>query len=353
MPFPEFDNGGLRILFFSRGRGRGHAIPDIEIARHLQQLDPAAQVRFVSYATGGETFQAHKIPYIDLGFTARNTINETIIAAAKLTGWLNPDIVVAHEEFMALPAAKIFDKPTIFLTDWFLESEKYAMASLRLADSIFFLDQPGIYPEPESVLGKVTYFGPVLREFSYSIADRPRAREELRIPPDAFTIVVLPGSWTEDAFPVADLVLNAFDLLPQQSKHLIWAAGDDRDLIHNLTATRANITVLGYDPAIDRIMAAADAAITKGTRKTLFELQSLGIPSVSLSNPETQIDRFRSQRFSGNIPLDSRTDPELLASHLLHSLNQQVTPAPWRSSAQACAQLILTLKVDCNDDSPP
>lgn len=352
MPFPEFDDGGLKILFFSRGRGRGHAIPDIEIVRHLQQLDPTAQVRLVSYATGGETFQAHSIPYIDLGLPERNTINETIIAAAKLTGWLNPDLVVAHEEFMALPAAKIFDKPTIFLTDWFSENEKYAMASLRLADTILFLDESGIYPEPESARGKVTYIGPVLREFNYSIADRPRARRELNIPSDAFTIAVLPGSWAEEAFPIAGLVIGAFDLLPRQPKHLIWAAGADEALLKHLTAARPNITVLGYDPAIDRIMTAADAAITKGTRKTLFELQSLGIPSVSLPNPTLAVDRLRSRHFPGNIPLDTGISADLLVTHLLDSFSRPATPIHWRSSARNCADMILKWKEGSNDDWP-
>ncbi len=352
MPYPEFDNGGLRVLFFSRGRGRGHAIPDIEIIRHLRQLDSTAQVRLVSYATGAETFQAHRIPCIDLGFPERNTINETIIAAAKLTGWLNPDLVVAHEEFMALPAAKIFDKATIFITDWFSENEKYAMPSLRLADTIVFLDEPGIYPEPESARAKTTYIGPVIREFDHSVADRPRLRRELNIPSDAFTITVLPGSWTERAFPIADLILKAFDLLPKQPKHLIWAAGTDEDLLKDLTAARGNITVTGYDPAIDRLMAAGDAAITKGTRKTLFELQSLGIPSVSLPNPSLQIDRLRATHFPGNIALDAGMSPELLVRCLLDSVVRPATPVTRRSGARDCANMILNWKAGSHDDSP-
>jgi len=144
MGFPEFGGDGIKILFFSRGRGRGHAIPDMEIGRELAALDAAAQVRFVSYATGADTFEAHGIAHIDLCLPERNPINETIVAAGKVIGWLNPDLVVSHEEFMGLPAAKIFSKPAILITDWFAESEGYAMSSLRLAEKIIFLDSPGI-----------------------------------------------------------------------------------------------------------------------------------------------------------------------------------------------------------------
>ena len=45
----------ISTLFFSRGRGRGHAIPDLEIVRELAQITDAITVQFVSYATGAAT----------------------------------------------------------------------------------------------------------------------------------------------------------------------------------------------------------------------------------------------------------------------------------------------------------
>ena len=41
-----------KILFFSRGRGRGHAIPDMQIAKELERQDSEIEIRFVSYGTG-------------------------------------------------------------------------------------------------------------------------------------------------------------------------------------------------------------------------------------------------------------------------------------------------------------
>ncbi|MBI3680567.1 MAG: hypothetical protein HY235_09240, partial [Acidobacteria bacterium] len=155
MAFPEFDKSKKKVLFFTRGRGHGHAIPDIEIIKELEHLRKDVEVRFVSYGTGARTIEQFGFPLIDLGLSEANGTAETSVLAGKLIGWLDPDLVVAHEEFAALPAAKIFDKPTVSILDWFTDPEKYSMQSLRFADQILFIDERGIFPEPEWVRGKV------------------------------------------------------------------------------------------------------------------------------------------------------------------------------------------------------
>ena len=54
----RFSPGKRGILWFSRGRGRGHAIPDIEIIGALRQQRPDCEVRIVSYGTGARTFES-------------------------------------------------------------------------------------------------------------------------------------------------------------------------------------------------------------------------------------------------------------------------------------------------------
>src|SRR5688572_19521101 len=178
MPFPEFDPGKSKILFFSRGRGRGHAIPDIEIVRELARLRNDVEVRFVSYATGARTIEELGFPLIDLGLSETNGTAETTVLAGKMIGWLEPDLVVAHEEFAAMPAAKIFDKPTVMILDFFTGAEMYSMQSLRFADHVLFTDRRGLHVEPPSVRGRVRYMGPVQRSFEYTRRDRLRARRE-------------------------------------------------------------------------------------------------------------------------------------------------------------------------------
>lgn len=317
MPFPEFDPAKKKLLFFSRGRGRGHAIPDIEIVKELQKKSDDIDLRFVSYGTGARTIEEFGFPLIDLGLPEENSLTDTLVLAGKLIGWLQPDLVVSHEEFAVLPAAKIFDKPAVFLTDWFVEPERITMATLRYADEILFLDEPGIFEEPPYVKGKVTYIGPILRRFEYTKKDRNRAREELGLPRDAMVVAVLPGSWTEERVPSYDLVMGAFDLLDRDPKRLIWVAGADYEMLREKTAGREDILVIERDWKIERIMVACDVAVTKANRKTLLELDHLGIPTVTLSHGSNPIDELRASRLSSTRTLPSgETDQDALGNLL-------------------------------------
>src|SRR5438034_11600364 len=125
-----FAGNRKKVLFFSRGRGRGHAVVDIEVGRDLAVLRDDVEIRFVSYGTGAKTFAERGIAAIDLGLPDANGIAVTTVLAGRIIGRLQPDLVVAHEEFAALPAAKIFGTTTVMITDFFGEPGKFSMESL-------------------------------------------------------------------------------------------------------------------------------------------------------------------------------------------------------------------------------
>ena len=332
---PAGPNGG--ILFFSRGRGRGHAIPDLAIAEEFERLRPGVPIRFVSYATGAETITAHGRDVIDLHLPADNSIAQTTIYAGKLIGWLQPALVVSHEEFAALPAAKIFDKPTVFLTDWFSKPREYAMDVLHFADEILFFDEAGVYPEPEWVRGRVRYLGAALRPFKYHRADAASARAELGLPAAAAIVTVLPGSWREAETPVLELEGSAFDLLAG-SKHLVWLAGADHELIASRFAGRSDVTVLQQDWQIDRLMAASSLVLNKANRLTLHELNALGVPSIALSYGLNPLDDLRSQTLPLNRHLlAAETSARTLADRVAETLAQPPSPPSLKSGIPAAA----------------
>ena len=139
----QFDPCRCGVLFFSRGRGRGHAIPDMAIAEELLRLRDDADIRFVSYGTGAATFTEYGHGVIDLDLPERNSVIETLVRAGHLIGWLQPRLIVAHEEFGVPPAARIFGTRLSFITDWFAETEQLSMQCLHYADEILFIDEPG------------------------------------------------------------------------------------------------------------------------------------------------------------------------------------------------------------------
>jgi hypothetical protein len=336
MAFPEFDPGKRKLLFFSRGRGRGHAVPDVEIVRELLKLRDDVDVRFVSYGTGATAIGELGFSVIDLGLPDDNGFSDTLVLAGQVIGWLGPDLVVAHEEFAALPAAKIFDRETLFLTDWFIEAGDLRMDLLRFANRILFLDDPGIYEEPPCVQERVDYLGPIVRAFQYGRQDRAKARQELGIPQDAFVAGIFPGSHPEQREPIIDLVIEAVSRLPQARLH--WVGGPDADLMHQLAAKHENLHFCPLSRQIDRDYVACDVAITKANRKSVLELEVLGIRSVSLTHRYNRIDDRRAATFQNTKLLDAKTTtPEELASLLVSQAADGPAPSTIQPGAAATA----------------
>src|SRR5262249_49610428 len=128
------------VLFFSRGRGHGHAIPDMAIAAELRRLDPEIEIKFVSYATGAGTFRRARWPVIDLLLPEANPYLQTQLLAIALIERLAPDVVVAHEEFAALPAAHVCQRPAIFLSAWLPLTNDITAESLAYASAVIVLE---------------------------------------------------------------------------------------------------------------------------------------------------------------------------------------------------------------------
>jgi UDP-N-acetylglucosamine:LPS N-acetylglucosamine transferase len=297
----------MKILFFSRGRGRGHAIPDLAIANALRPLIAGAHVQFASYARGAATLAEHGEDVIDLGLPEDNPYLETLIRVQRAILQQRPEVVISHEEFAVLPAARAFGLPTAMIVDFFMSGKSLWMDSLEYADEVVFIEREGLFPEPPAVKGRVRYVGPVVREMSVTRADLDAMRAELNLPAASIVVSVMPGSWaTEQRAPIVDLVVPAFESLPMPGKHLVWVAGDDYETLRARFGRHASMTVLKSCWPIERLMVASDVVITKANRGTTIDLASLGVPSISLSFGLNPIDETIIPRVHSNVALDAR-----------------------------------------------
>jgi hypothetical protein len=243
-----------------------------------------------------------------------------------------------------MPAAKIFDKPALFITDWFTDHELYSMNALKFADEVLFIGREGIFEEPPWLRGKVRYLGPVLRKFRYSRSDRARARAEIGIPDDALVVSVFPGSWTEAETPILELVVTAFDALDGQPRRLLWLAGSDAALVGERLAGREDALVFERCWDIDRLMSATDVAITKMNRMTIFELHHLTVPTIGLSFDLNPIDDRAVHGLDGvlRLPVAGLT-PGGLSSAVRNLMGTRITrvartDAP--NAAHTCARVL-------------
>jgi hypothetical protein len=282
LPRP-FEAGTFGIAFFSRGRGRGHAMPDMAIARELPRLVPRLDIRFVSYSGGAETFRSCGYEVVDLHMPDEPPVLSMIVQASRILRSLQPRLVISHEELAALPASQAFDIPCLFITDFFQDPNPFLMSAMQCAREILFIAERGIFTEPPFMGDAIRYVGPAIRRFDYGRSDRGRARRELGLPADAAVVLCQPGNYRESHVAMADLLISAWDALPHPSKRLIWLAWRDYDSLKARFGDRPDILVLKEDWAIDRLMAASDLVITKGNRTTVCEAAYLGVPSISIS----------------------------------------------------------------------
>ena len=274
----------FQLMFVSRGHGRGHAVPDIAITSDLAARLPWLQFHHVSYADGADVYRAHGIDPIDLKLPANPAFLEALVATARVLKVKAPDLLVAHEEPAALLAAQIFDIPSIFIIDFFMDPSAPFMRALEYAEEVLFTGDPGVFTEPPSLNEKLHYVGRAVRDLGYTLADRSAIRAELNIDPEAIVLVCQPGAWSEARVAIIDLLCSAWKLLPFQTKQLIWVGGRDYEKLSERFHGHTDITVLKEDWKLGRLMAGSNVLITKANRMTVFEAAALGLPSLSLSN---------------------------------------------------------------------
>jgi UDP-N-acetylglucosamine:LPS N-acetylglucosamine transferase len=306
------------ILFFSRGRGHGHALPDLAITQHILASAASIEVQLASYATGATTIRAAGHPVIDLGLPEENPFLATLHACAETIERLRPNLVVAHEEFAALSAARFHRTPTIFISAWLPPKGSLQAETLESATKIIVLGHAGVFPVPDRVCAPVIYTGPVVRSMAHTSLNRAQLRMELRWAAEDFCIVGVPGGAAgETQVALADVVVSAFLQLPMTGKRLVWLASRDTDRMRDRLIGLKGVSVLPFQHPVERLLAAADLIITRGTRGITHDAASVGVPSLSLSSHDNLLDDILVPRIRTNLALSApATDAPTLAAYL-------------------------------------
>jgi hypothetical protein len=108
--------------------------------------------------------------------------------------------------------------------------------------------------------------------------------------------------------------------------------------MHQLAAKHENLHFCPLSRQIDRDYVACDVAITKANRKSVLELEYLGIRSVSLTHRYNRIDDRRAATFQNTKLLDAKTTtPEELASLLVSQAADGPAPSTIQPGAAATA----------------
>lgn len=327
------------ILFFSKGRGYGHAIPDIAIAEEMTRIDAGIRIEFVSYATGEKVFRKYGLPVIDLGQPEANAFVPTLVAAYQAIRRAAPTLVVAHEEFGAIAAARMANVSSTFISAWLPRAGTPASEALVYASSVIVIEDAGIFPPPPGVV-RPYYVGPIYRKLKYGREDRDAIRKEMNLGRESVVMVVIPGgAASEEDCPIVDAVLDAFARLASKDKHLFWISQKDSRAILRRTACLERITVVDFFDPIERMMAVADVVITKGTRGVTRDAAAVGVPSISLSPMSNPIDDMLVPRINNNVHLNARAvDGDILHGYVENALKCKFAPRVERSGSNSAVR---------------
>lgn len=326
-------NMSIEVVFFSRGRGFGHAIPDLAIAAAMCSLNSEIHVRFVSYSTGAKVLKNAGWPVIDLELPEMPLFIPALLACHQVLANLECDLVIVHEEFAALPIAKLFAKRCVFISAWLPPPNTIPAESLLYADDIIVLGEPGIFPLPIAGIRTPKYVGNIVRDLSYGPDDRQKARSELLINSDCFVVLVVSGGWAnEHRAPIGDVVADAFARISSSNKLLFWLAGEDFDRLSLIFREETRIKILRFAAPVEKWIAASDVVVTKGSRGITLEAQAMRIPSISLSFGLNPMDDLLIARIAGNTCLNaSAVDGVVLHEYIERSRQRRLDP-PSRES---------------------
>lgn len=317
----------------------------MEIARELRILSDEIEIIFASYATGFKAFINENV--IDMNLPENNPFLKTLYKADGLIKHTTPNLVIAHEEFAALAAAKLNNIPSIYISAWMPRLGTVAAEAVSDATNSIIIESPGIFPEPENST-KVFYTGPILRKMKFTANNRESLRTEMNIHGSALVITVIPGGWAhEGRSHIWDTVLTAFHGLPQTVKHLFWIGASDTEELAKKAKNSSLVKVLPFTNPIERYLAISDIVITKGTLGITLDARAVGVPTISLSPGTNPIDDALVPRMKNNLPLNANAvNSEVLKFYIEKILKDpsQIPPTTANTNAASlAAQHILSI----------
>ncbi len=279
-------NSQKRILLISRGKGMGHATRDIGIVKELQKIAPNITVNIATYGMGYKAFTRNGYTVTDLGFPEAlnwdEALNEKFVKIGSMIIKIKPDLIIGDEELAPMTLARLFEIPSVLITDWLPpeDIEWNVQDFFSDANVIIFPDIEGSFQIPRNLRHIVRFTGPIVRRSQYSLKDRNLMRTKLGIGQEKIFILVTAGGVRDiDEFFFISSI-KAFKKAGLSHGELFLLAGPLSQKLAGFADE--SIVIRDFVSEIDMYIVASDIVITRGGHTTLWELAFMGVPSISI-----------------------------------------------------------------------
>jgi len=163
------------------------------------------------------------------------------------------------------------------------------MQSLRHADEVLFMDEPGYADVPPYLRDKMHYTGIVFRPLDR--IDPRDARSALGVPQKATVVMVAPGGSAmhgEERTPVFNLIVQAFDSLPFEVKRLLYVAGGQNHQAALLAASgRTDIVIMKPHDTFTSTIMPATSLLPRETALATRMRSSGRADTLTVSGPQS------------------------------------------------------------------
>jgi len=266
------------IMFFSHGKGWGHAIRDMIIIDAVKEQLPDVKIEVFSYDQGYEAFSFYGRQCINIRPPAWSQDGPEWFK--KFTDLLEerpkPDLIISDEEGIGVEFAnEIFEVPSVFISDWLPIKPYVSDEGFKLfysADRIIYLGYESSMHPPEDMRSKIEFVGPIIRKSEYTQNDRPKIRTELQIDPEAKLILVLAGSvlgTDEDYFRACIDGIKRVEI----NVRLYLVCGRLFGKLQQEASERIKVVEHIKDP--NRLVVASNLVISRGGHTTMWEIASM------------------------------------------------------------------------------
>ena len=363
----------MKVVFFSRGLGIGHAARDLALASALKS--ESVESTFFSYESGLKYFQNMQVPVINTGFS--NTSHavmdtETLIDSffedlLEYSSMLRKEegLVIGDEELFLPFTCRLLKRPSIFITDWFpnmiqkFKSDALIPMAYKAFDQADYIVVPDFKEQiviPEQLEEKTFFFGPFFRGNIQTLREsRLHLRKTHRFD-NTFVILVTVGG-SQLNYPVLEKCIEAYRIFSKtEDTRMILITGPDISP-GELPDTKAEIKQ--FVPDFMELAVSADLVITGAGHSTLMELSALGVPCIVIPIAgwvSQEREAARVEKADAGIVLPRQViTPEGLASTIRDLLNDPkrlkelsengIKRIPFTDGAFRAAQFILDSEV--------
>ena len=327
-------------LFIIAGGGTaGHVMPGLAVAQALVDAGhPKDRVHFIGARRGMEATMVpgagYSVSLFDVRGIARSLTPSNLPAfynlmagirrADRLFRRIEPSVVVSVGGYASVPAviaAKIRRIP-VLVVSYDVVPGKASRLAARLAtvSAVAFESSP----LPRKVVTGVPLRPEILAIDRHR--DRDRARHELGLPLDRFTVVVVGGSLGSGTLNTVtrNLVATQRDRADLAVHHIYGSRNDDETWERADAPGGLVYHPVPFEDRMDLAYAAADLVVARAGATTVAELAALGVPSILVPWPlaaaDHQTANARALAAAGGALLVP--EPELDADRIGRELDQ-------------------------------